>query len=140
MHTPASLASDPRFTNNVASSIATVVDVRPSNVNITKVEVVSLRLGEALQSQLEGPSRPSGPRVNIEYTLTTDSATEMTRVREILADDAVFSTSVTGLISEKLSEWLGALVITTVVPILSPLMTMLNGTTATKEDAKSEEE
>merc|ERR1711904_75842 len=92
--TAASLAADTTFVSNVASSIATGLGVDPKKVTITKIEVVSRRLREAAQRELQGP------KLKIEYELVTTSLSEATSVQETLADptsrssfSAAFSTA-----------------------------------------------
>merc|ERR1712159_493322 len=77
--TAASLAADTTFVANVAGSIAAGFGVDPSKVTITKIEVISRRLSEAKQRQLQGP------KLKIEYELVTTSLAEATAVTETLA-------------------------------------------------------
>jgi len=78
--TGASLAADTTFVNNVAGSIATGLGVDASKVTITKIEVVSRRLSEAEQRQLQGA------KLKVEYELVTTSLAEATSVKETLDD------------------------------------------------------
>merc|ERR1712070_302455 len=78
--TGASLAADTTFVSNVAGSIATGFGVDASKVTITKIEVVSRRLSEAEQRQLQGA------KLKVEYELVTTSLSEATSVQETLAD------------------------------------------------------
>merc|ERR1711959_850110 len=78
--TAAELAEDATFVSNVADSIATGLGVDPSKVTITKIEVISRRLSEAEQRQLQGP------KLKVEYELVTTSLAEATSVQETLAD------------------------------------------------------
>merc|ERR1712224_1075338 len=53
--TAESLAADTTFVSNVAGSIATGLGVDPSKVTITKITIISRRLSEAQERQLQGP-------------------------------------------------------------------------------------
>merc|ERR1711904_575801 len=78
--TAESLAADATFVSNVASSIATGLGVDPSKVTITKITIISRRLSEAQERQLQGP------KLKIEYEMITTSLAEVTSVQETLAD------------------------------------------------------
>merc|ERR1719498_2210330 len=92
--TAESLAADTTFVSNVGSSIASALGVDPSKVTITKITIISRRLSEAEQRQLQGP------KLKVEYELVTTSLAEATAVQETLADptkaasfSAAFSTA-----------------------------------------------
>merc|ERR1719235_380826 len=78
--TAESLAADPTFVSNVGASIASGLGVDPSKVTITKITLVSSRLSEAQDRQLQGP------KLKVEYELVTTSLAEATAVQETLAD------------------------------------------------------
>merc|ERR1711985_134887 len=78
--TAESLAADSTFVSNVGSSIASALGVDPSKVTITKITIISRRLSEAQERQLQGP------KLKIEYELVTTSLAEATAVQETLAD------------------------------------------------------
>merc|ERR1712224_828366 len=80
--TAESLAADTTFVSNVADSIATGLGVDPSKVTITKIDIVSRRLSEAEQRQLQGA------KLKVEYELVTTDLAEVTAVQETLADPA----------------------------------------------------
>jgi len=78
---PAALASDTKFIDNIANSIATAFDVDLSKVRIIDVlVVVGRRLSEAEERQLQGAS------LKVDYELLTESATEATQVQEALSN------------------------------------------------------
>merc|ERR1712100_572433 len=96
--TAASLAAETSFVSNVAGSIATGLDVDPSKVTITKIEIVSRRLSEAEKRQLQGA------KLKIEYELVTTSLAEATSVQETLADPtkaATFGAAFSAALVEK---------------------------------------
>merc|ERR1711865_325986 len=78
--TAASLAADTTFVSNVAGSIATGLGVDPSKITITSITLVSRRLSEAEQRQLQGT------KLKVLYELITTSLAEATSVEETLAD------------------------------------------------------
>merc|ERR1711907_117305 len=78
--TAESLAADATFVANVGSSIASALGVDVSKVTITKITIVSRRLSEAQERQLQGP------KLKVEYELVTTSLAEATAVQETLAD------------------------------------------------------
>merc|ERR1719389_539012 len=61
--TAEALAADTTFVSNVAGSIATGLGVDPSKVTVTSITVVSRRLSEVQQRQLQGP------KLKVEYEL-----------------------------------------------------------------------
>merc|ERR1719171_2520706 len=92
--TAESLAADTTFVANVADSIASGLGVDPSKVTVTKIELVSRRLSEAEERQLQGS------KLKVEYEMVTTSLSEATAVQETLADptkaasfSAAFSTA-----------------------------------------------
>merc|ERR1711985_156181 len=78
--TAASLAADTTFVSNVGSSIASALGVDTSKVTITKIALVTRRLSEVQQRQLQGS------KLKVEYELVTTSLAEATAVQETLAD------------------------------------------------------
>merc|ERR1711904_396464 len=78
--TAESLAADTTFVSNVGTSIATALGVDASKITITKITVVTRRLSEAHERQLQGP------KLKVEYELVTTSLAEATAVQETLAD------------------------------------------------------
>merc|ERR1711988_1896315 len=78
--TAESLAADPVFVSNVGASIASALGVDASKLTITKITIVSRRLSEAHERQLQGP------KLKVEYELVTTSLAEATSVQETLAD------------------------------------------------------
>merc|ERR1711937_263208 len=78
--TAESLAADTTFVSNVGSSIASALGVDASKVTITKITIISRRLSEAQERQLQGP------KLKVEYELVTTSLAEATSVQETLAD------------------------------------------------------
>merc|ERR1712182_196166 len=78
--TAESLAADTTFVSNVGSSIASALGVDPTKVTITKITIVSRRLSEAQERQLQGP------KLKVEYELVTTDLAEATAVQETLAD------------------------------------------------------
>merc|ERR1712193_385512 len=68
--TAASLAADTTFVSNVAGSIATGLGVDPSKVTITKIDLVSRRLSQGQERQLQGT------KLKVEYELVTTSLAE----------------------------------------------------------------
>merc|ERR1711907_374020 len=78
--TAESLAADSTFVSNVGSAIATGLGVDPSKVTVTKITIVTRRLSEAQERQLQGP------KLKVEYELITTSLAEATAVQETLAD------------------------------------------------------
>merc|ERR1739848_56158 len=78
--TAESLAADTTFVANVGESIAAGLGVDPSKITITKISIISRRLTEAEQRQLQGA------KLKIEYELVTTSLAEATQVQQTLAD------------------------------------------------------
>merc|ERR1711985_217584 len=78
--TTESLAADSTFVSNVGSSIASALGVDPSKVTITKITIISRRLSEAQERQLQGA------KLKVEYEMITTSLAEVTSVQETLAD------------------------------------------------------
>merc|ERR1711871_1084375 len=78
--TAESLAADTTFVSNVGTSIATALGVDASKITITKITIVTRRLSEAHERQLQGP------KLKVEYELVTTSLAEATAVQETLAD------------------------------------------------------
>merc|ERR1712100_99453 len=78
--TAESLAADSTFVSNVGEAIATGLGVDPSKVTITKITIITRRLSEAQERQLQGP------KLKVEYELVTTSLAEATSVQETLAD------------------------------------------------------
>merc|ERR1719473_513541 len=78
--TAESLAADTTFVSNVGSSIASALGVDASKVTIIKITIVTRRLSEAHERQLQGP------KLKVDYELVTTSLAEATAVQETLAD------------------------------------------------------
>merc|ERR1712159_765335 len=111
--TAASLAADTSFVANVAGSIAAGFGVDPSKVTITKIEVISRRLSEAEQRQLQGP------KLKVEYELVTTDLAEATSVTETLADPtsaASFSAAFSTALVEKEAASGRTVVVKEIVP------------------------
>lgn len=85
------LAVDSIFISNVGIAIAAGFDKDPSKMSIIEVEVMSRRLSEAYQRQMQGF------KLKVKYELVTPSLAEAKQVQAVLADPAVaasFSASV----------------------------------------------
>merc|ERR1712159_226555 len=111
--TAASLAADTTFVANVAGSIAAGFGVDPSKVTVTKIEVISRRLSEAEQRQLQGP------KLKVEYELVTTDLAEATSVTETLADPtsaASFSAAFSTALVEKEAASGRTVVVKEIVP------------------------
>merc|ERR1712139_211999 len=78
--TAEALAADTTFVSNVAGSIATGLGVDPSKVTVTSITLVTRRLAQAQERQLQGT------KLKVEYELVTTSLAEATSVEETLAD------------------------------------------------------
>merc|ERR1719160_2401802 len=111
--TAASLAADATFVFNVASSIASGLGVDPSKVTITKITIISRRLSEAQERQLQGP------KLKIEYEMITTSLAEVTSVQETLADptkSSSFAAAFTTALVEKEAASGRTVVVKEIVP------------------------
>merc|ERR1712124_224175 len=111
--TAESLAADTTFISNVAGSIATGLGVDPSKVTITKITLVTRRLSEAKERQLQGT------KLKVEYELVTTSLAEATNVQETLADptkSASFATAFTTALVEKEAASGRTVVVKEIVP------------------------
>merc|ERR1719482_800973 len=111
--TAESLAADTTFVSNVGASIASALGVDASKITITKISIVTRRLSEAHERQLQGP------KLKVEYELVTTSLAEATAVQETLADPtkstsfaAAFSTALVA----KEAESGRAIVVKEIVP------------------------
>merc|ERR1711907_497726 len=111
--TAESLAADATFVANVGSSIASALGVDVSKVTITKITIVSRRLSEAHERQLQGP------KLKVEYELVTTSLAEATAVQETLADPTksqAFASSFSAALVEKEAAAGRAIVVKEIVP------------------------
>merc|ERR1711998_690655 len=111
--TAASLAADTTFVNNVGASIATALGVDASKITITKISIVTRRLSEAHERQLQGP------KLKVEYELVTTSLAEATAVQETLADptkSTSFAAAFTTALVAKEAESGRAIVVKEIVP------------------------
>jgi hypothetical protein len=111
--TAESLAADATFVSNVAGSIAAGLGVDPSKVTVTKITLVSRRLSEAAQRELQGT------KLKVEYELVTTSLAEATAVQETLADPtkaASFSAAFSTALVEKEAASGRTVVVKEIVP------------------------
>merc|ERR1712124_199030 len=111
--TAESLAADATFISNVGSAIATGLGVDVSKVTITKITLVTRRLSEAKERQLQGT------KLKVEYELVTTSLAEATNVQETLADptkSASFATAFTTALVEKEAASGRTVVVKEIVP------------------------
>merc|ERR1719197_368714 len=111
--TAESLAADTSFVSNVGSSIASALGVDASKVTITKITIVTRRLSEAQERQLQGP------KLKVEYELVTTSLAEATAVQETLADPtkaAAFSAAFSAALVEKEAASGRAIVVEEIIP------------------------
>merc|ERR1712070_357088 len=111
--TAESLAADTTFVSNVGASIASALGVDASKVTITKITIVTRRLSEAQERQLQGP------KLKVEYELVTTSLAEATAVQETLADptkSTSFAAAFTTALVAKEAESGRAIVVKEIVP------------------------
>merc|ERR1712054_669687 len=111
--TAESLAADTTFVSNVGTSIASALGVDASKITITKITIVTRRLSEAQERQLQGP------KLKVEYELVTTSLAEATSVQETLADptkSSSFAAAFTTALVAKEAESGRAIVVKEIVP------------------------
>merc|ERR1712182_166825 len=111
--TAESLAADTTFVSNVGTSIASALGVDASKITITKITIVTRRLSEAHERQLQGP------KLKVEYELVTTSLPEATAVQETLADptkSASFASAFTEALVEKEAAAGRTVVVKEIVP------------------------
>merc|ERR1719460_1140322 len=111
--TAESLAADTTFVSNVGASIASALGVDASKITITKISIVTRRLSEAHERQLQGP------KLKVEYELVTTSLAEATAVQETLADptkSSSFAAAFTTALVEKEAAAGRTVVVKEIVP------------------------
>merc|ERR1712100_673643 len=111
--TAESLAADTTFVSNVGASIASALGVDASKITITKISIVTRRLSEAHERQLQGP------KLKVEYELVTTSLAEATAVQETLAaptKSTSFTAAFTTALVEKEAASGRAIVVKEIVP------------------------
>merc|ERR1711904_592451 len=104
---------DTTFVVNVGLSIAAGLGVDPAKVTITKITIVTRRLSEVQQRQLQGS------KLKVEYELVTTSLAEVTSVQETLADptkSAAFGAAFSTALVEKEAASGRTVVVKEIVP------------------------
>merc|ERR1711904_691041 len=104
---------DTTFVVNVGLSIAAGLGVDPAKVTITKITIVTRRLSEVQQRQLQGS------KLKVEHELVTTSLAEVTSVQETLADptkSAAFGAAFSTALVEKEAASGRTVVVKEIVP------------------------